>query len=186
MVAHASETTMTVEEYLALEETSQIKHEYVDGHVYAMSGGTSARDRIANNVRIALDTHLGDGPCAVHGPDLRLRISPTVYYYPDALVICDENIGDDAIEVTTPRLIVEVLSDSTEAHDRGQKFAHYQALVTLEEYLLIDARRRVVECFRRGGPSLWTYQRYAPHESVTLDTIALSYPIATFYRRTRL
>lgn len=81
MAAHASSTTMTVEEYLALEESSPVKHEYVDGHVYAMSGGTSAHDRIANNVRMALDAHLGDDPCAVHGPDLRLRISPMVYYY---------------------------------------------------------------------------------------------------------
>src|SRR2546430_17181552 len=104
MIAHPETATLTVEEYLALEETSQVKHEYVRGHVYAMSGGTIAHDRIANNVRTALDNHIGEGPCMVLGPDVRLQVSETVYYYPDAMVTCDENLNPEAIEVWTPRL----------------------------------------------------------------------------------
>lgn len=188
MVAHAESTgaTMTVDEYLALEQTAEVKHEYVDGHVYAMSGGTIGHDTIANNMRTLIHTHLGDGPCRILGPDIRLRISPKVYYYPDALVICGETIADDAIEVTTPRLVIEVLSESTEANDRGDKFANYQTLTTCQEYLLIDSRRRSVERFRRTADRLWLYQRYTPEESVTLDTIGLTCPIATFYRLTAL
>jgi Uma2 family endonuclease len=85
MVAHPEPAIMTVEEYLALEQTSQVKHEYSHGHVYAMSGGTVAHDRIANNVRTALDNHIGDGPCMVLGPDVCLQVSETVYCYPDAM-----------------------------------------------------------------------------------------------------
>src|SRR5271166_2056920 len=88
---------MTVEEYLELEATSQIKHEFVDGAIYAMAGGTIGHDRIAHNVRAAIDAHLGEGPCTVLGPDVRLRVSSTVYYYPDALVTCDQAIKDSDV-----------------------------------------------------------------------------------------
>jgi hypothetical protein len=81
VVAHPEPATTTGEEYLALEQTSQVKHEYSHGHVYAMSGGTIAHDHIANNVRTALDNHIGEGPCMVLGPDVRLRVSE---------VICDD------------------------------------------------------------------------------------------------
>src|SRR5205085_6831127 len=128
--------TMTVEEYLALEQTSQVKHEYVRGYVYAMSGGTIAHDLIANAVRAVIGTHLGDGPCMVLGPDVRLRVSEVIYYYPDAMVTCDESLDLGALEVQTPRLVIEVLSDPTEASDRGDKFANVQTLDSFEEYLL--------------------------------------------------
>lgn len=186
MVAQPERTTMTVEDYLAFEEASPVKHEYVDGRVYAMSGGTIDHDRIANNLRAVIDTHLGDGPCVVLGPDVRLRVSSTVYYYPDALVTCDQTISGDDIEVTAPCLVVEVLSDSTEATDRGDKFANYQTLATCEEYLLVNSRRRSVERFRRTEHGLWVYQRYAPDADVTLETIDLTCPVAALYRRTQL
>jgi len=179
-------TTMSVEEYLAREETSEVKHEYVDGHVYAMSGGTLAHDLIANNIRSTLDAYLGDGPCTIFGPDVLVRVSSTVSYYPDALVLCDDNPDLKSREVSTPRLIVEVLSESTEANDRGGKWANYQTLATFEEYLLVESRSRVVERFRRSERALWTYQLYAPDATVTLETIGLTIPIATFYRRTNL
>lgn len=179
----STDTAMRIEEYLALEESSPIKHEYVDGYVYAMSGGTLGHDAIANNIRAELRAHLRgrSGQCRASGPDVRLRVSPTVYYYPDAIVTCDAAFDPGAVEVRTPRLIVEVLSRSTEADDRGEKFAHYQTLESFEEYLLVDSRRRAVERFRRTGDSLWTYQRYAPDESVTLATIGLTFPLATLY-----
>ena len=178
--------TMTVEEYLVLEEAAEVKHEYVHGYVYAMAGGTIDHDRIAHNVRAAIDSHLGDGPCTVLGPDVRVRVSPSVYYYPDILVTCDEMISGDAMEAPSPRLVVEILSRPTEATDRGGKFGDYQTLVSLEEYVLVDSRRQVVECFRRTGPALWLYQRYRHGQSVTLDTIGLTLPVAALYRRTRL
>ncbi len=186
MVAKPDDVFMTVEEYLALEETSPVKHEYVDGHVYAMSGGTIDHDTIANNIRAILVTQVGDESCRALGPDVRVRINPSISYYPDALVTCDATIDGGEHELTTPRLIVEVLSDSTEANDRGDKFANYQTLDTFEEYLLVASRRRSVERFRRTGRGLWLYQRYPPYEGVTLEAIGLTLPIDAFYRRTRL
>jgi Uma2 family endonuclease len=183
MVAGASVSPISVEDYLALEATSEIKHEYVNGYVYAMSGGTIDHDLIANNVRAVIDAHLGNGPCLVLGPDVRLRVSPTIYYYPDAIVTCTPLSGTD-VEVIAPRLIVEVLSDSTEANDRGDKFANYQTLATFEEYLLVNSRRRAVERFRRTDRELWLYQRYDADATVTLETLELSCPVALFYRRT--
>lgn len=104
--------------------------------------------------RAAIDAHLSDGPCAVHGPDVLVRVNPTVSYYPDALVMCDDNPDLRSREVTTPRLIVEVLFESTEANDRGGKRANYQTLATFEEYLLVESRSRAVERFRRGEHGL--------------------------------
>jgi Uma2 family endonuclease len=188
MVAHQEpeHTSMSVEEYLALVETSQTKYEYVHGYVYAMSGGTVAHDTIGNNVRSALDTHLGNGPCRVLGPDMRVKMDSGIYYYPDALVTCDEAITDAAVDITSPRLIVEVLSDSTEANDRGVKFAAYQTISVFEEYLLVDSRRRAIERFHRTDSNLWIYQNYGMDETVTLETVALTWPVAAFYRRTQL
>lgn len=186
MAAQRERPMMTVEDYLALEVASPVKHQYVDGQVYAMAGGTVDHDRIANTVRALLDAHLGDGPCAVLGPDVRLRVNPTIYYYPDAFVTCDMSIDGEALEVGTPRLIVEVLSSSTESDDRGDKFANYQTIATLEEYLLVNSRRRAVEVFRRAEHGLWLYQQVAPDDAVALATIGLTCPVAAFYRRTQL
>lgn len=177
---------MTVEEYLALEETSQVKHEYVHGYVYAMAGGTLDHDSIANNVRAVIHNHIGDGPCALRGPDVRLRVWESVYYYPDAMVTCDDTLSGSAVEVTAPRLIVEVLSDSTEAADRGHKFTDYQTLLTMEEYLLVDSRRRSVERFQRAAEGRWTYQRYAADDAITMQSIGLTCAVAAFYRHTHV
>ncbi len=186
MVADPTQPIMTVEEYLALEGTSEIRHEYVRGYVYAMSGGTRGHDRIANNIRTTLDTFLSDGQCRVQGPDMRVRINEDVYYYPDVLVECDDTVSDTAVDTTTPRLMVEVLSQSTEANDRGDKFADYQTLATFEEYLLVNSRRRSVERYHRTAQGTWTYQRYAPHDTITLETIGLSLPVGALYRGTQL
>lgn len=170
--------------YLTLEAASETRHEYVDGYVYAMAGGTLAHDRIANNLRALLDVQLGDGPCVTFGPDVRLRINHSVYSYPDAEVICAEALDDGALEITAPRLIGEVLSDTTEANDRGDIFAHYQTLATLEEYVLVSSRRRMVESFRRGEHGLWLYRLYNAEAVVTLESLGLSFPVASLYRRT--
>ncbi len=141
MVAARKEPAITVEKYLALEEASQTKHEYVHGYVYTMADVTIAHDTVANNVRVAINNYLGDGPCIVRGPALLVRVREDIYYYPDAMVTCDNALSGGAIDVTTPRLLVKVLSDSTEAVDRGGKFADYQTLPSLREYLLVDSRR---------------------------------------------
>lgn len=180
MVAQPTPSPLTVEEYLALEETSSEKHEYVNGRLYAMAGGTNAHDRIGNNIRALINIHLGAGPCVLHGPDVRLRASPTVYYYPDAFITCEESMDAGTKEFTAARLVVEVLSEGTEGSDRGEKFAAYQALAGLDEYVLIDSRQHVAERYRRSG-SDWIYHRYGDGDTLTLDAIALSVPVAALY-----
>lgn len=186
MAAEPDDVSMTVEEYLALEEISQIKHEFVNGHVYAMSGGTLDHDTIANNVRAAFLAHISDDLCRPAGPDVRVRVSATIAYYPDALVVCDATLRGADREIHTPRLIVEVLSDSTEANDRGDKFANYQSLASFEEYLLVASRRRAVERFHRSESGLWHYHRYGPDDTVALESVGLSCPVAAFYRRAQV
>jgi Uma2 family endonuclease len=179
-------TPMTYAEYLRLEEAGEVKHEFVNGYVYAMSGGSAIHDRITGNIKTILDAHLDDGPCRAYGPNLRVRVSPTIAYYPDALVLCDETFDDRADEVRAPRLIVEVLSKSTESNDRGDKFLDYQTLPSFEEYLLIGSLRRSVERYRRAVEGRWTYQRYADGAQLTLETVGLTCAIAALYYRTSL
>ncbi len=142
--------TFTVAEYRALEDASDVKHEYVDGYLYAMSGGTLDHDTIANNVRRILGDHLADAGAGgdsrdVRGPDVQLHTSPTVYYYPDAIVTCGQMLAGAATELHDATLVVEVLSDSTATRDRGEKFTSYQLLPSFAEYLLVDGRERAAE-----------------------------------------
>src|SRR5579884_3938316 len=116
MVAQRQIPTFTVAEYLAMEEVGDAKHEYVDGYIYAMSGGTLDHDVVANNVRSAITVHLiaaaaSGGDCVLRGPDVQLRCSPTVCYYPDAVVTCDPSLAGSARELHDAHLVVEVLSD---------------------------------------------------------------------------
>ena len=181
MVAQPDPPLLGVEDYLAFEETSREKHEYVDGRLYAMAGGTNAHDRIGNNVRAQINVHLGAGPCVLHGPDVRLGVSPTVYYYPDAFVTCDREMEAEITEFGAARLVVEILSDRTEATDRGEKFANFQTMAGFTEYLLIDGRHRMVERFRRTTDGEWLYRNYGTEDMLTLDSIGLTLPISVLY-----
>jgi Uma2 family endonuclease len=186
MVAERKEPTITVEAYLALEAASQTKHEYVHGHVYAMAGGTMAHDTIANNVRNVLFNLIGDRPCRINGSDLRVRVQESIYYYPDTVLTCNETMDDAAIEATAPCLLVEVLSDSTETVDRGGKFADYQTLPTVKEYLMVDSRHCGVELYRRAEGHRWLYERYTTDDSILLESIGLTCSVAAFYRHTQV
>jgi len=191
MVAQPSILTFTVAEYLALEEASDVKHEYVDGYLYAMSGGTLDHDTVANNVRRILGNHLvdaesGGDSCDVRGPDVQLHTSPTVYYYPDAIVTCGQPPSGTATGLHDASLVVEVLSDSTATRDRGEKFTNYQLLPSFAEYLLVDGRTRAAERYHRAPDGSWSYQRYAAGSTITLRTVGLAAPLDAFYARTTL
>jgi Uma2 family endonuclease len=181
MVAEITPPPVTVEEYLALEGTALEKHEYVNGRLYAMSGGTNAHDRVGNNCRSLINTHLGEGPCQLHGPDVRLRANEQTYYYPDAFVTCDQNVVPTISSFDDARLVVEVLSPSTETADRGEKFANYQTLISVEEYVLIDSRRRLVEQFKRVGDGSWLYKPYRTGDIVMFGSIGLAVPVSALY-----
>ena len=186
MVAQSEERLVDVDEYVAHEQTSMVKHEYVHGRVYAMAGGTIDHGTIANNIRAMMIDRSGEGPCRVLGPYVRVRVSAEIYYYPDALVLCEGLPNGRSTEVSNPQLIVEVLSIGTAADDRGDKFANYQSIPTFVKYLLVESCRRSVEHYRHAAPNMWSYQRYDPGATITLETLGLTCPVAAFYQRTDL
>ena len=173
-MAEPAPSRMTYEEYLAAEATSETKHEYLRGEVFAMAGGTPAHARLAMAVGHALMTALAGRPCAVFGSDLRVRIEDTdLSTYPDLIVVCGsfEPAKIDANAATNPTLIVEILSDSTEAYDRGQKFAHYRQLPSLREYLLVSQREPRLESYFRNEAGEWVLTEARAGESLLLRSL---------------
>jgi len=136
--------TMTVEEYFRFEESSPIKHEYVAGEVYAMSGATARHNRIAGNVLVRLTLAARPGPCDVFSSDMRVEVARDRYYYPDIAIVCTP-IADSDIVARDPCVVVEVTSPSTARIDRGEKLDAYRSIATLQSYLIVDHRRRRVE-----------------------------------------
>jgi Uma2 family endonuclease len=183
MAINANPAVMSVEEYLESERHSAIKHEYVDGHVYAMAGGSRAHGVIAVNVTTLLRSALRGGPCRVYNSDVKVQLTETRYVYPDASVGCDERdrLNDDEDVVRYPTVVVEVLSSSTEAYDRGAKFALYRSSETLREYVLVSTDRLAVECYRRGANDLWTLYPFGAGDEVVLESIGFKCPLAAFY-----
>lgn len=188
MVARATSAYVSVEDYLAAEVTSSIKHEYVAGRVYAMSGGTLDQSRIGRNTVMLLDAHLEGTPGEVFNSDIQVQVDSTVYRYPDAVVTCDERDlqRGQALQIRHPKLIVEVLSESTEAADRGLKFEEYRRIAEFEEYLLLNAERIAADHFRRKDGNVWVFTSYAAGDMVVLESIGLTCPLDAFYRRTGL
>lgn len=140
--------------YLAWEAGQNERHEYFQGEVFAMAGGTENHNTVALNAAVALRQHLKGTPCQVFISDLRVQVAAVdAYFYPDVLVRCQSQTAPDGKAVSTdaPVLIVEVLSDSTATWDRGGKFAAYRQLPSLQEYVLIDPQARTVELYRRNA-----------------------------------
>jgi Uma2 family endonuclease len=149
---------MTYADYLALEASSEIKHEYLNGEVFAMAGGTITHGALAAAIISALSAALRDRACRVLSSDVRVRAKATgLATYPDVTVVCDkiEVDDDDRNGVLNPTLIVEVLSDSTEAYDRGAKAAHYRRIPSLREYVLIAQGDPLIEVYRRNERGNW-------------------------------
>ncbi|QKD82429.1 Uma2 family endonuclease [Thermoleptolyngbya sichuanensis A183] len=179
----ASPQFISPEEYLQLEAQSAIKHEYRDGEIYAMAGANDAHVTIAGNIFALLRGHVRGTGCRVFISDMKARIEArNCYYYPDVMVTCDPRDQQNETFKQFPRLIVEVLSDSTEAFDRGDKFADYQLLESLEEYVLINTRHQRVECFRRNEAGLWVLQYYTPDtETFHLESLNFTDTISALY-----
>lgn len=185
MVAQPQPPRWNVDEYLEMERTSSVKHEYLDGHVYAMAGGTRRHNRIAVNLITVLTTHLRGQLCQVGGPDLKVRIDDHNYVYPDASVTCAQSdlADESSAYITAPCLIAEVLSDaSTANYDRGDKFdLLYSRLQSLREYVLVETSSRGVEVRRKGEAGTWAAARYGPGDIVVLDSVGGAFPIDAFY-----
>lgn len=159
MAAPAHRLDYTYADYLAFEASSNVKHEFLDGQIYAMAGGTPEHAALASAFTGLLFVQLRPGRCRAHDSDLRVRVPATgLTTYPDITVVCGPRELDatDPLAVTNPTLIVEVMSRSTEKYDRGEKFEHYRNLASLRQYVLVSSQDRSVEVWTRETGDRWT------------------------------
>jgi Uma2 family endonuclease len=180
----AAPSRMTFSEYLRSEAASNTKHEFLDGQVYAMAGGTPEHARIAANVIRELGSLLAGGACREYTSDLRVRVLATgLTTYPDVTIVCGslERDVEDANTITNPTVIVEVLSDSTEAYDRGEKFHHYQRIPSLRAYVLVSQREARIEVFERAGARRWTFEDVRAPDAARIEVLGCSLPVAAAY-----
>ncbi|MDZ8241026.1 MAG: Uma2 family endonuclease [Nostoc sp. ChiQUE01a] len=182
MVASPDSKYMSPQEYLEWEERQEIKYEYIDGEVFAMTGGTLPHTTIALNLASALKNHLRGSGCLPFMADAKVGVSEKgPFHYPDVVVSCDE-LDKQAIQfLQYPCLIVEVFSPSTEAFDRGKKFRRYRRIHTLQEYVLIDAEKIGLDCFRLNDKGLWELHPYEEGDEVHLTSVDFHFPISLVY-----
>ena len=173
---------MTIEEYLLWELDQYLRYEYINGEVFAMTGGTIPHNDIALNLYTALRPHLRPRGCRVNVSDVKVRVtSKSPYFYPDLIVSCDHQDLNAHKFIQNPKLIVEVLSPSTSSKDRGEKFRYYLEMPTLQEYLLIDSEKISVERYCRGEGRMWLYYPYTTGDIITLSSIEFELPIELLY-----
>ncbi len=173
---------MSAAEYLEWEPTQEERHEYWDGEVVAMSGGTRNHNRISGNFFKLLDDALLNRNCDVYIADVKVQVPGVKYFYSDVVVTCDERDNDAQI-VQFPCLIIEVLSPSTEAIDRGAKFVRYRQFRSLQEYVLVQVDRPKVEVFRRNNPNQWVLSEYDLEDTLLLESIDVEITISNLYRQ---
>ncbi len=175
---------LTWDEYISGELLSEVRHEYVNGEVYAMSGGTDNHSRIAVKIVSLLDARLEGKPCEPLGSDLKVRItnlSETLGYYPDAMVVCDPTDNDPHFR-ERPTVLFEVVSKSTERLDKREKLLAYKTIPSLEEYVIIEQTRMAAQVHRRA--SSWKPEFIEGPEAVlVLESISCSLPLADLYAR---
>jgi Uma2 family endonuclease len=183
IAAQDNSPQFTPEEYFAWEEQQLCRHEYIGGRVYAMSGGTQNHSRISVRFISLLDNHLESGGCDTGNSDLRVKILESDdYTYPDVSVTCDERDQRTTQYITYPCLIVEVLSDSTEAYDRGNKFFMYRRNPSLRDYVLVNSKEMAIDLYRKNDVGEWTIINYRAGDLVELKSVNLSFPIERVYR----
>ena len=172
----------TPEEFFVWEEQQLEKHELIDGHVYAMSGRTQNHSAIAINFLLSIRSHLRGSNCNVFNSDLKVNILNTPNYtYPDLSVTCDSRDRENALYIIYPCLIVEVLSDSTEAYDRGKKFEKYRRNPNLIDYVLVSSDEVAIDIYHKNDAGEWVIISYRGGDRVELKSIDLSLPIEQFY-----
>ena len=172
----------TPEEYFAWEEQQLERHEYMDGEVYAMSGGTIDHGSIALNFGSLLKVHMRGRGCKTLNSDCRVSIvGSTKYVYPDLSVTCDDRDKTTAQYITYPCLIIEVLSPSTEAYDRGNKFKMYRQNPSLQEYVLVSTDAVEIELFRKIDGDNWKIINYQVGDIIELKSVNLTVPIEQIY-----
>ena len=153
--ATAKQLTLTPQEYLLGEQVSEIRHEYIDGEVYAMAGGSDAHARISLNIAVLLKNKLRGSGCSIYFGEMKAQVGDSKYFYPDVMVTCHPDDLKSNYTKQHPKLIIEVLSASTEGYDRGKKFEYYRQLPSLEEYVLIEQSEYHVDIFRKNVQQRW-------------------------------
>ncbi len=188
MVATPKDPYFSPDEYLQIEEQSPIKHEYINGCLYAMVGVSQNHNLISLKLSSALLQHTQGSSCLVFMSDIKVRIEQrNRFFYPDVAVSCDARDRETPLYLRYPDLIVEVLSDSTEAFDRGDKFQDYQTIETLREYVLISSKRPLVQCFRRSNSGLWELQSYTEEQgSFQFNSLDFSLTLEALYENVTL
>jgi len=183
MMQQITVSTMSREEYLALEAHSEIKHEFFQGEIFARAGSTFNHARLSGNVTAALAVRLRGGRCEPMNSDMRVQTPTGLNTYPDASVFCGKpELQDGQCTLLNPLLIIEVLSPSTRSYDRGDKFAHYRSIPVLQDYLLIDSTRLAVEHFRRTSNGEWILHEYqALTDTLPLPAIGIELPLTEIY-----
>jgi Uma2 family endonuclease len=186
-MASTARTRLTAQQYLEIERRAEYKSEFLNGEMFAMSGASRAHNLIATNVSSSLHAQLRGRPCETYASDMRVKVSVTgLYTYPDVVVVCGEAEFEDAHVDTllNPTVIVEVLSPSTEAYDRGEKFAQFRNLRSLREYVVIAQDRPRIERFRRTEGQDWLFSAVDGLEAIAhLTSIGCDLALADVYER---
>lgn len=179
----AEKLQLTAEEYLQSEITAEIKHEFLDGEVWAMVEASDAHVTISMNLAFLLKQSLKDRPCRTYISDMKVNVAKAnAFFYPDVLVTCDNKDRDNKYYKQQPLFIAEVLSPSTEAFDRGGKFNAYRQLDSLQNYWLIDSRHMLIDCFSRQDNNDWLMHSYAlGDEQIGIPTLALTCSLSQVY-----
>ncbi len=177
-------------EYLALERTADYRSQYFQGEIFAMAGGSPRHSLIQTNLTGELREALKGNPCTAHNSDLRILVSPTgLYTYPDASIVCGSlELADGQKDVVTnPTVLFEVLSDSTEAYDRGQKFGHYRQIESLQEYVLVSQSEALVERFQRNPDNTWTLtESRGLNAQLALNSVGITIPLCEIFDKVDL
>lgn len=177
----AHRLAFTYDDYLEWEQRQPERHEYVRGEVFTMAGTTARHNEISGNCYILLRQHLRGAPCRAYMADVKVRVEAAdCGFYPDVQVTCAESDRADRLVKRSPVLVVEVLSDSTASYDLGDKFAAYQQLDSLREYVLVDQDRIRVQVYRRRDGQWWV-DSVGPGGRLRLDSVELDCPVEALY-----
>lgn len=176
----------TYADYVALEQESTTKHEFLSGEIYAMAGGTEDHSALAAQVLRALGNAIGDRPCRVHTSDLRLYVEAVgLATFPDGAVVCGPLIQHEASPRATalnPMVVVEVTSDSSEDYDTGAKLEHYRAIPSLRDYIIVSHRERRISVHGRGEGGAWTVRVAITGGRVAVDSLGAELVVDEIYR----
>lgn len=174
--------TMTLDAFLQWENDQPERHEYHRGEVFAMVGARRSHGRVVSNLNRRLGERLDGTPCQVFTEGMKLQIAEDTILYPDVFVTCDKNDLATDMVFRAPRVVIEVLSPSTQSYDRSQKFALYRRLPSLQDYLLVDPDTRRVEALRREPPDRWLFVDMSQDEAIAIPSLDCRIPLAQVFQ----